>query len=97
MSASEIDRIHAHIVASENANVILLRNREVVQWLFADLSFLPPIEHKNKTADRILLKPLEDAWGQEALRQKRPDLKLDKQWTNKFGEHLTEELYTLLG
>jgi len=31
------------------------------------------------------------------LKLKRPDLKLDKQWTNKFGEHIVEELYEILG
>ena len=31
------------------------------------------------------------------LKIRRPDLKLDKQWTNKFGEHICEEIYSLLG
>jgi hypothetical protein len=31
------------------------------------------------------------------LKVRRPDLKLDKQWTNKFGEHICEELYMMLG
>jgi hypothetical protein len=31
------------------------------------------------------------------LKTRRPDLKLDKQWTNKFGEHLCEEIYILNG
>jgi len=81
----------------ENPNIILLRRREVVQWLFGDLSFLPEIEKKNKTSDEIKYKILEDAWGQDTLRTRRPDLKLDKQWTNKFGEHICEEIFTLLG
>ena len=81
----------------DNPKIILLRQKEVVQWLLGDLSFLPKIEKKNKTADEKKKKILEDAWGQEMLKKRRPDLKLDKQWTNKFGEHLCEELYTLLG
>jgi len=32
-----------------------------------------------------------------AKKLRRPDLKLDKQWTNKFGEHICEEIYFLLG
>ena len=82
---------------NENPNIVLLRRQEVVQWLFGDLSFLPEIEKKNKTSDEVKYKILEDAWGQETLRARRPDLKLDKQWTNKFGEHICEEIFTLLG
>jgi hypothetical protein len=85
------------ISGNENPNIVLLRRREVVQWLFGDLSFLPEIEKKNKTSDEIKYKILEDAWGQDTLRTRRPDLKLDKQWTNKFGEHICEEIFTLLG
>jgi len=93
---TEIERVCAHIAATTES-IVLLRKKEVIQWLFGDLSFLPPIEHKNKTADIKKYKRLEDAWGQEMLRCRRPDLKLDKQWTNKFGEHICEELYMLLG
>jgi hypothetical protein len=81
----------------ENATIVLLRQKEVVQWLFGDLSFLPAIEKKNKTSDEAKYKVLEDKWGQTMLKIRRPDLKLDKQWTNKFGEHICEEIYTLLG
>ena len=79
------------------SNIILLRHPEVVQWLLGDLSFLPAITPKNKTTDTKALKLLEDKWGQEILKLKRPDLTLDKQWTNKFGEHICEELLTLQG
>jgi hypothetical protein len=51
----------------------------------------------NKTKDTEKLKVLEDEWGRKTLKSRRPDLKLDKQWTNMFGEHLCEEIYTLLG
>jgi hypothetical protein len=81
----------------DNPAIVLLRQKEVIQWLFGDLSFLPDIEKKNKTKDTEKYKVLEDKWGQAMLKIRRPDLKLDKQWTNMFGEHLTEELYTLLG
>lgn len=85
------------ISKNDNPNIILLRQKEVIQWLFGDLSFLPAIEKKNKTADEAKYKVLEDKWGQAMLKIRRPDLKLDKQWTNKFGEHLCEEIYILLG
>ncbi len=81
----------------ENSKIVLLREKTVIQWLFSDISFLPPIEKKNKTADEARYKVLEDKWGQDMLRKRRPDLKLDKQWTNKFGEHICEELYMLQG
>jgi hypothetical protein len=64
----------------------LLKKKEVVQWLLGDLSFLS-----------VVCKECEDEWGRSVMKERRPDLKLDKQWTNKFGEHLCEELYTLLG
>ena len=63
--------------------VTLLKQKEVVQWLFGELV--------------LCSKVFEDAWGQDVMKARRPDLKLDKQWTNKFGEHLCEEVYTLLG
>jgi hypothetical protein len=81
----------------ENSKIVLLREKEVVQWLFGDLSFLPAIEKKNKTSDDKKYKILEDHWGQTMMKIRRPDLKLDKQWTTKFGEHICEEIYTLLG
>ena len=93
----DITRIQDIIGSNTNKNIILLREKEVLQWLNGDLSFLPPIESKNKTSDEAKLKVLEDKWGQEMLRKRRPDLKLDKQWTNKFGEHICEELYMLQG
>lgn len=79
------------------SRIVLLREKTVKQWLFGDLSFLPEIEKKNKTADEAKLKVLEDEWGRETLKKRRPDLKLDRQWTNKFGEIICEELYMLLG
>jgi hypothetical protein len=82
---------------NKDNNIILMRNKEVVQWLFGDLSFLENIEKKNKTNDEKKYKLLEDKWGRNIIKIRRPDLKLDKQWTNKFGEHLCEEIFTLIG
>lgn len=94
---SFIDKICQFISKNTDKRIVLLRNREVIMWLFAELSFLPSIEKKNKTVDEAKYKILEDKWGQDTLKTRRPDLKLDKQWTNKFGEHLCEEIYILLG
>lgn len=92
-----IDRVCAYIACNTNPTIVLLRNKEVIQWIFGDLSFLPCIEKKNKTVDESKYKLLEDKWGQDTLRILRPDLKLDKQWTNRFGEYLCQEIYTLMG
>ena len=88
---SKVEKFLAFISKNENPFIVLLRQKEVVQWLFGDLSFLPIIENKEKY--RIL----ENTWGQAIMKVRRPDLKLDKQWTNKFGEHIGEELFSLLG
>ncbi len=92
-----LDRIHASILSKKYDHIVLLRNKEIIQWLFGDLTFLPPIEKKNKTADEEKLKQLEDVWGRNMLKVRRPDLALEKQWTNKFGEHICEELMLLCG
>ena len=94
---SDVDKIHLHIMSNASDAIKLLRNKEVIQWLFEDFSFLPVIEKKNKTTDTKKYKELEDIWGQTVMKLRRPDLELDGQWTNKFGEHLSEEIYALLG
>jgi hypothetical protein len=93
----DIDKIYNDICLNLDPRIVLLKEKEVIQWLFGDLSFLPEIEKKNKTADKSTLKVLEDKWGQNILKKRRPDLKLDKQWTNKFGEHLCEEICIIKG
>lgn len=88
--------IYSQILRHKDERIVLLRSREVIMWLFGDLSYLSPIVKKNKTRDTEEYKLLEDAWGQEILKTRRPDLKLDKQWTTKFGEHICEELCILM-
>jgi hypothetical protein len=92
-----IDKIVERINANEDERVVLLRQREVVQWLFGDTSFLPAIVKKNKTQDTKKLKVLEDTWGRATLKSRRPDLKLDKQWTGIFGEVICSELQYIAG
>ncbi len=93
----ETEKFIEYVSKVENPKIVLLREPTIVKWLFGDLSFLPAIEKKNKTKDDAKYKLLEDKWGQEILKLRRPDLTLDKQWTNKFGEHILEELYMLQG
>lgn len=75
---------------NNNNKIILLRNDNVLNWIFGNLNFLT----ENTLKSNYKFK--EDEWGRTVLKTKRPDLKLDKQWTNKFGEHIIEELYMLL-
>lgn len=84
-------KIENYINNNTDTKIVLLREKEVIQWLYGDLSYLPVVK---KQTDN---KNLEDKWGQQMLKKRRPDLKLDKQWTNKFGEHICEELYLLQG
>jgi len=86
-----------------NTKSTLLSNPEVIQWIDGDLGFLnTPLEPSNgkgiskkKTIDQM--KILEDMWGQATMKTIRPDLTLDKQWTNRFGEYLVEEYYISQG
>ncbi len=92
-----ITTLHNYICSTGDNQIVLLKQKEVLQWCFGDMSFLPPIQSKNKTHDTKQYKVLEDEWGRRIMKARRPDLKLDKQWTNKFGEHLCEEICILLG
>lgn len=94
---NEVTQFMEFISKNEDPSIVLLRQVEVVQWLFGDTSFLPAIDKKNKTADEKKYKTQEDNWGKGMMKLRRPDLNLDKQWTNKFGEHMCEEIYTLCG
>lgn len=97
VAGSNVSRAIQMVSNHTDPRIVLMREPTVIMWLYGDLSFLPPIEKKNKTHDDKQYKILEDEWGQTILRNRRPDLKLDKQWTGKFGEHLFEELQILIG
>jgi hypothetical protein len=97
ISVPIVDKIYEYIGSIKNETIILLRNKTVIMWLFGDTSFLPPIESKNKKADTDKLKKLEDEWGRTILKYRRPDLKLEGQWTGKFCELIAQELIILSG
>ena len=61
-----------------NQKIVLFRNNNVVNWIFGDLSFIIENIPKSKYKEK------EDEWGRNVLKIKRPDLVLDKQWTNKL-------------
>lgn len=83
-----IHRIHSKILLNTNKDVILLREKEVIMWLFGETSFLTSSNKHNR-------KIAEDEWGKQMLSLRRPDLQINKQWTNKFGEHICEEMLML--
>jgi hypothetical protein len=90
-------RIHAYIEAHGDERINLLKDEEVVRWVFGDTSFLPAVE--GRTAQERLNRNIENEniWGRELMRRRRPDLTWNGQWTGPFGEYLCEEIYTLLG
>lgn len=77
--------------------IVLLKEKTVLQWIFGDTSFLTQSHQKSKSKFIKEMKIVEDKWGQEILHKKRPDLKLDGQWTNIFGEYICMELCILNG
>jgi len=79
-------------IHSIDSDVVLLKEKEVIQWLFGDTSFLLSEKKVNKKA----LKKREDSWGKEMLQLVYPDFN-STQWTGPFGERIVKELYTLIG
>lgn len=92
-----MDDINYFISNFDSENIKLLRNKDVIKWIYGDTSFLPPFEKINKTKDKLVYKKLEDEWGRNMLKTVRSDLKLDKQWTNSFGEYIVQEILILNG
>lgn len=94
----DVQLLHNKIVDLSNPNVNLLKNREVIQWLHCDYSFLPDIEKtRSITKNTEKYKALEDEWGRRLLKTCRPDLKCDSQWTGPFGQEIAKEIYHILG
>lgn len=90
--------LHNKILTLSNPIIRLLQNKEVLQWLHGDYSFLPAIEKtRSATKNAEKYKVLEDEWGRRLLKTCRPDLKCDGQWTGPFGQEIAKEIYNLLG
>jgi len=66
----------------------LLTNIQVKNWLDNNLTFITEQVSKKSEYKRI-----EDIWGRNVMKSVRPDLKLDKQWTNLFGEYIVREYF----
>ena len=86
MITSKIEKVFIKICKNNDPRIVLLRDTEVIGWIYGNMSFLP-----EKTSEA------ENRWGRAMLKKRRPDLTLDKQWTNKFGVHICEEVQLLKG
>ena len=95
---THINAFLEYVSKVDNPEIVLIRKKEVVQWLYGDLSFLPDVSAiKTKKKQKAQNKVNEDLWGRAIMKSVRPDLTLDKQWTNLFGQIICKELYTMAG
>jgi len=76
------ERFKLAIKKLSNNRIKLLRNEEVIDWIYNQQTF--------KTQEE------ENTWGRKIMKDLRPDLKMDKQWTNLFGIYLTKELLEII-
>lgn len=90
------EKIYTKILKINDPKIILLRQKEIIKWLLNDLKFLEKLIPENIKKTTKVLKDIEDKWGQDMLKLKRPDLKSSGQWTTCLGQHIVEEYYQLL-
>ena len=83
-----VDVVDAVTRAIESADVKLkvLNQSEVIQWIYHDLSFLPSKTKKD-----------EDRWGLDLARRVVSKSNASKQWTNKVGELIVQDILRLRG
>lgn len=89
-----IDKIKSH----PDEDIKLLRDEEVVRWIFGDTGFLNISEEtKNRTNDDKKRKINEDSWGWSKYNDIiKPSKEISrKQWTTCFGQTVGKELYLL--
>lgn len=79
----------------------LINNFEVKLWIFNNLTFITKQNELNENTEQSKkikkrndnYKLREDIWGRNIMRTIRPDLKLEKQWTNLFGKYIVKEYF----
>lgn len=109
------NRAHEHLVAQmlevahahPQQQIHLLKNKQVLQWIVGDLSFLPGPEppdpqhvHLTKTAAQKHFYGQEVKWGQALMKAYRPDIHAwdeKNNWTTIFGQDIVKELMYLKG
>lgn len=88
--------LNKRITSISNNNIILLRQKNIIQWLYGDTSFLPvPPAEITKTKQLNFLKEEEDKWGIEMRKLCRNNIQSTKQWTTIVGETIAKELLYL--
>ena len=75
-----INDIHKYLNNIKNDDIRLLKELDVLRWLFADETFLNTLDNKK-----------EKAWGNKIM-----NITGNKQWTTLFGQNLVHELYLLI-
>jgi hypothetical protein len=81
-----------------NNDIKLLRDPDVIRWLFGVTTFLSEIKKtSNKTNDCEKLKRLEDEWGWNKYNDLvNPEKEISKkQWTTLFGQRIAKEIYLI--
>ncbi len=81
----KIEKIHEYLNNSKIKTIELLKDKEVLKWLFNDKAFV-------KTLKKTDSEDTEKNWGN--LKMKSKD---NKQWTTLFGQSLVKELYSIKG
>lgn len=90
-TTDEVQRFMTFVAGVDDPRIVLLRQAEVVRWLFGDLSFITEKTVKKK-------KVREDQWGVAMVRTVRPAFKIEStQWSGPFGELVCGEIYLLSG
>jgi hypothetical protein len=90
MSSKTISKLSKLISKNTNKEIVLLRNQEVLMWLYADTEFI--VNNSSKTFNK---KSCEDKWG---IGMTKSCIKsfCATQWTGPFGELLAKEILILL-
>lgn len=91
----DILKIHALINTNTSETIRLLRNIDILKWIFGDLTFLNMPVNMNRN-NGPLCQTIENDWGRSIVRSIRPEFD-SKQWTTIFGETVAKELYELMG
>tara|TARA_Y100000389_G_C17440900_1_gene508485 strand:- start:793 stop:1506 length:714 start_codon:yes stop_codon:yes gene_type:complete len=89
----KIEAIHKFIITLDNNEIVLLKDKEILMWIYGVLSFLGNVDEMKgmtKTQKQEYLRLKENEWG----RGKTGSTNL---WSGKFGEIICKELYILQG
>ena len=91
----DVLQINALIETNTSSSIRILRDINVLKWLFGNLTFLNLPEINSNTIK--LCQDIEMNWGCSVVRDKIQEDFDSRQWTTIFGETVTKELYELMG